>query len=236
MSSILHSQFLVHWTGGGKGDFHQSHGPLNDGIRSQYVDRLADDLQSGFYMNRGKEKIWGVNNENITSRIARVCFTEIKLSMVRRHANLYGSLGIGVTRDYVLERYGGPVFYVQNGKKSNVVENFHKISSFLVGKPIEGEFATLMGYVKNMSKKDHKKLIYYDEMEWRVVHLRRLDGRYVTPQDPSRLIYRLKLEPADVKVIVFPDLKTKRMALRRPAIRSRVVSPICVTLDDCDNF
>ena len=238
MSSILHSKFLVHWTGGGQTDFHNSHCALNDDIRNKYVDRLLNTLQLGFFMKRGNETIWGANNQNVTASISRVCFTEIKLSLAKQHAGKYGLLGIGVSRHYVLERFGGPVFYVQNGRLSNVVENFHKVSQFLLGQPkeVRDEFSVLTGYLKNMSERDNQELLYYDEMEWRVVHLNRLDGKYVSTQDPTNFIYRLLINPTDIKVIVFPDSRTKTMALQRPDLHALIDNPIFVTLEECENF
>ena len=233
--SILHTKFLIHWTGK---DFHQPQNELSDDIRNQYIDRLIDVLQHGFFMKPGNETIWGTNKASITGRISRTCFTEIKLSLAKEHATKYGSLGIGVNRKYVLERYGGPVFYVQNGSNSNIIENFYKVLLFLDKhkEEIKKEFAIICGYLKNMSEKDQEELSYYDELEWRITHLNRLDGKYVTTQDASNYIYRIKIKPEDIKVIVFPDIKTKNMTLIRSDINKLIDNPICVTLDDCQDF
>ena len=239
--SILHTTFLIHWTGK---DFHGPGIELNDDIRNQYIDRLMNVLEYGFFMKPGNETIWGANGEEITGSISRTCFTEIKLSLAKQHATKYGSLGIGVNRKYILERYGGPVFYVQNGRNSNIIENFYKVNSFLnrLSQGIAGieaiklEFAVILAYLKNMSERDSEELIYYDELEWRITHLNRLDGKYVTTHDASKFIYRIKIKPDDIKVIVFPDSKTKNMALQRKDIHELINNPICATLDDCQYF
>lgn len=124
--SILHTKFLIHWTGK-----KWLQNELCDDIRNQYINRLIDVLQHGFFMKPGNETIWGANKASITAHISRTCFTEIKLSLAAQHAKKYGSLGIGVNRKYVLERYGGPVFYVQNGINSNIIENVYKVFNFL---------------------------------------------------------------------------------------------------------
>ena len=87
--------------------------------------------------------------------------------------------------------------------------------SFLIehNEKIKDEFAVICGYLKNMSKKDCDELCYYDELEWRITHLRRLDEKYVTTQDATNHIYRIKIKPDDIKVVVFPDIKTKNMTL-----------------------
>ena len=231
--SALHTRFLVHWTGKEWGNE-----PLDDDLRSKYIERLMDDLQHGFYMQPGDERLWGANQAEITPRIARTCFTEIKLSLAMKHAEKYGRLGIGVDRRYVLERFGGPVFYVQSGDTSNIIENFWKVWSFLREQKsdIADEFAVICGYLKNMSDRNCAELVYYDELEWRITHLRRLDGKYLTTQDAARHIYRIKIKPDDVKVLVFPDDRTKSMALQREDIRRLLNNPICCTLTDADNF
>jgi hypothetical protein len=87
-----------------------------------------------------------------------------------------------------------------------------------------------------MSEEDNEELIYYDELEWRITHLNRLDGTYVTTQDASKYIYRIKIKPDDIKVIVFPDNQTKRMAFQRKDIHELIDNPICATLNDCGHF
>lgn len=231
--SVLHSRFLIHWTGK---DWAGE--PLDDKVRGKYIERLVDDLRHVFYMQPGDETLYGANHASITPRIARTCFTEIKLSLAKEYATKYGLLGIGVDRRYVLERFGGPVFYVQSGDSSNIVENCWKVWSFLDGqnKGIADEFAVILGYLKNMSDKNCEELTYYDELEWRITHLTRLDGEYLTTQDAARHIYRIKIMPDDVKVVVFPDGRTKYMALQRAEIRELLNNPICCALADTQDF
>ena len=238
--TILHTKFLVHWTGK---DFHAPPtNPLDDKIRKHYVARLADILKNGFFMRRNTEESERVHDAEggwIQGAIARTCFTEIKLSMAKRHAQEYGSLGIGITREFVIERYGNPVFYVTNGDHSNIVTCARKIHDFLAktDQDVFLEFRTLMGYLKKMGEQNSDDLVYYDELEWRIVHLPRLEseGR-ITVQDRKEHIYRIKLETEDVEVLVFPDKQTKDLALENTDISDLIHKPICVTMDDCENF
>ena len=87
-----------------------------------------------------------------------------------------------------------------------------------------------------MGEKDSEDLSYYDELEWRITHLRRLDEKYVTTQDATKHIYRIKIKPEDIKVIVFPDIKTKNITLKRRDMNKLIDNPICVTVDDCQYF
>jgi hypothetical protein len=238
--TMLHTKFLVHWTGK---TFHAPPtNPLDDKIRKHYVTRLADVLRNGFLMQKNtqeSERIYDAENRWVQAAISRTCFTEIKLSMAKSHAQEYGHLGIGVTREFVIERYGNPVFYVTNGDHSNIVTCARKVHDFLdkTNQDMLAEFGTLLCYFKKMSEQNSNDLQYYDELEWRITHLIRLEQEgLVTVEDTSQHIYRIKLKSEDVKVLVFPDKQTKDMALENKDIVSLIHKPICVTMDDCENF
>jgi hypothetical protein len=96
--AIIHTKFLVHWTGR---RFHVPPTPLNDELRDKYVETLISILENGFEMRKGKEEIFDLDGKVLETFISRVCFTEIKLSLAREHAQRYGSLGLGVDRDFV---------------------------------------------------------------------------------------------------------------------------------------
>lgn len=253
--SVLHTKFLVHWTGH---DFHKPEcrrETLTDDLRQEYINRLMETLDNGFYLKKDeseKETIHDAEGGWIRRNISRVCFTEVKLTQVCQHAEKYGLLGIGVDREFVLMRCGNPVFYVYNGKYSNVVANARKVLDYLEQKngdylketnqdeimPELLEFRTLLGYFKNMNeKKDAEDLEDYDELEWRITHLARLEKENLLKvQNKKEYIYRAKFEPGDAKVIIFPDEKTKRMAFNKDGFKKWICSAICLTLDDCEHF
>lgn len=234
--NVIHTDFLVHWTGK---DLHSSHtSDLTDRIRKNYVERLVDVLTHGFYMNVGHETIHGSNGNSITAGVARTCFTEIKLTQARGHANNYGRLGIGVHRKFVMQRHGNVVFYVQNSDNSVVVENLVKVHKILeAGRTGLIEFEAILAYFKNMSEQNAADLEYYDELEWRIIHLERLEGRYINVVDRLNNIFRVILKPEDIRLIVFPDDATRAMALSDLRLEPLVTnSPIFVTLDACAHF
>jgi hypothetical protein len=233
--NVIHSQFLVHWTGK---DFHQPGTDLDDAIRQHYIDRLADVIEHGFYMKSGTEKIYGANSTSIQARISRTCFSEIKLTQAHRHSLQYGGLGIGVYRDFALERRGNPVFYVQNGENSAVVESLANVHGvFEAGTDSLSELEVILAYVKNVSDKDSTDFLYYDELEWRIVHLDDLEGDYFTEINRKNGIFRINIEPNDIKLIVFPDEVTKKQAISDGRLKGLVdAAPMFVTLDDCRYF
>lgn len=237
--SIIHSKFLVHWTGK---DFHQLESVLDDNIRKQYIDRLIDILANGLYMNKNEEeteRIYDSEGGWIQNAVARTCFTEIKLSQAEKHAKSFGQLGIGVNREFVISRYGNPVFYVTNGNYSNICSCARKVLDYLTSndKKILAEFSILLAYMKKMGEKDSNNLQYYDESEWRITHLTKLESADALIHiDTQNYIYRIKMSKNDVKVIVFPDEKTKTLALNNQDIIDKIDNPICVTIHDCINF
>lgn len=51
-------------------------------------------------------------------------------------------------------------------------------------------------------------------------------------------VYRFIFAPSDIKIIIFPDEKTKKRSFNDETIKEFIFqhTPITVTLDDCDNF
>ena len=89
-----------------------------------------------------------------------------------------------------------------------------------------------------MSHQNASHLEFYEEMEWRIVHLTHLMGKYIKDEDPSQYFYRLTLEPEDLKIIVFPDHETKEMAVKNSDISGffKQGFPMMTTLPDCSSF
>lgn len=235
----IHSKFLIHWTG-------KDISEEANNLKEKYIERLKDILQKGLRMNPGIEKIYGKNKKWVEVKIARVCFTEVKLTQTEEHAIRYGGLGIGFHRNYVLEREGNPVLYVQNSDKGHIIENIDflfkqiKTLSNETNKALE----VICGYLKNMSGYNEEELKYYDEMEWRVVHIDGLTGPnnyiqdYDEKTDGGDKFYRLKVLPEDIKLIVFPNNLTLKTALKDKEFCSYFSAyvPNFIALKDCKNF
>ncbi len=233
---LIHSKYLIHWTGR---DFHPPYTTITGSIHQHYVDRLRDTCQNGLLMNRGTERIHGRIGTWVEATISRVCFTEIRLSQVERHANLYGKLGIGFHRDFAVTRMGNPVIYVQNANTGVIIEALAKIRGFVNSDPqMTKTLEVALGFVKNMSHQNNPEFEFYDEMEWRIVQLDHMIGRYIKELDAANGLYRLVLSPHDIRLLVFPEEQTKLMAMQDPGIANFFHGewPIMVTIDDCRSF
>src|SRR5258706_5819179 len=94
------SDFVVHFTRGCGG-------------RSAY-DNMLGILGSGMLCARNG---FGIARNNAPSRRSQqtVCFSEIPLHLVSRVAARRGNYGIGFTKALLLDRGGGPIWYVERG-------------------------------------------------------------------------------------------------------------------------
>ena len=239
---LIHSKFLIHWTGK---DFHKPPGsPLTQDLREQYVQRLRDDCDRGLFMKKGAETIHGKRETHITAEIPRICFSEVRLSQAEKHATSYGMLGIGVHRDFVLERGGNPVFYVQNSDKDSITQNMKVVLQFLKNKVEKNKKAMfqclgwVVTFMKGMSDENDSELQAYDEMEWRIVHTYNLMGKYLVEDEEKERCYRVLVRPEDIKILVSPDHKTKEMSIEDNKIQKffRDGFPMMTTVEDCKSF
>ena len=234
----IHSKFLVHWTG--KDIEKGSDVTIKT---SQYIERLKDYYENGLYAKRlpkgqhentiGKKKI---------KRLVRICFTEIRLSQAQEHAKRYGKLGIGFSRDFIINEGGCPVIYIPKKAscllEGNIRNAYNKSEN---DEDVHRSIKYIMTYVKPMSNKkseDSKDYEdYYEEMEWRLVYDENPNNTTFT-RGEVRFVHRIKFEPIDVKVIIFPDERTKLLSLDNKTIKDKFSKhmPSISTLDDCRNF
>jgi hypothetical protein len=231
----IHSTILVHWTG--KKRIEKEPEPDRPGL---YLERLVDYYERGLFAKRTSEN---VIPDMKMKNIIRLCFTEIRLSQTQVHARRYGRLGLGFARDFVMGRGGRPVIYVPyHGKKGNrlledSIRTVYKQST--QNSEVHRAAKWIMAYVKRMSNGKREgsgdDQDYYEEMEWRVVYDERSKG--VWTKECGRT-YRLRFEPNDVKVVIFPDGKTRQMALEDAILREYFSQhmPVMATLDDCCDF
>jgi hypothetical protein len=233
----IHSTILVHWTG--KKDIECE--PEKDRPRL-YLERLIDYYQNGLFAKRVTEAT--IRYLKIKNLI-RICFTEIRLSQAQTHADRYGKLGIGFSRDFIMNKGGRPVIYIPFNTMADgrlledSIRNVYEKSKN--NKEIRRSSKWITAYVKRMSNgksensEDYED--YYEEMEWRLVHDESSTNKHFT-KGKDVGIHRLNFEARDIKVIIFPDEDTKLMSLIDETMRKYFSEhiPIMPTLDDCSNF
>ena len=272
----VHSDFLIHWTGK---DIDRDYDPLwyqsdksktNDGCSTAFIKRLSDILQYGIWMT---EKTEITDSPIMLNGISidlpptpKSCFTELKLSESRKHAKLYGRLGIGVKRPFLFNHFGRPMIYYGYHNKSAVNDLFltccaHELAS-----------KNLFNYFKPMNSTTILDYDFYSESEWRIIFFEELIKRklIMDPKDPKNIkehAYYQSLTPGEQNklkylipldgwfaMIIYPSLQVKNLAQKdltnviqseikriktNPDHANRVENgnwPIEINLDACRNF
>jgi hypothetical protein len=169
--TAVHSDFLIHWTGD---DIDHKHHPNWDGnaqyrsltddhVTQLYLDRLRNIVAYGLWMTEEGESIFKIGGEEIhCPSIPKCCFTELKLSESRRHARLYGRLGIGVKRKFLFSRHGRPVAYYGFRQESHE-------DKFLEACSKELQDRVLLNFFKPMNSTGDLNYDLYSESEWRLL-------------------------------------------------------------------
>jgi len=245
------SKYLVHWAGK---EIQTRIDELNEKQRKDYAKRLFSILHEGFWMTTPKEIVHGHGGSRVRYKAPMTCFTEIKLSAAKDHALQYGQLGIGVVRQFVLDRLGSPVHYVRNRHDEAIVGNINQLLKFVGTKEAQGQIspeehprdglAVIAAFLKPMSTEGEGKtedFVFLDEQEWRIVHTYQIQqqGLIVETGEPEPK-YRIPLKPTDVKFIVFPDDETRFVSYQDSRFEkwSKLlkVPPTMLTLEECGHF
>jgi hypothetical protein len=200
---------------------------------------------------RDAEKLNGHHGATITfEENSMTSFTEIKLSLAQKHAEKYGLLGIGVDRKFVLDRMGLPVQYVRNSENESFVNNVFVVEEFLRkirdlkldddAKLRLENFTLNCGFLKAMSLDENENFELLEEHEWRIIHLKRMENDKIVKTDRGMPPFLIPLRKNDVKVIIFPDYATKKMATGNEKFQEWMndenTLPIMLTLEECNNF
>jgi hypothetical protein len=151
-------------------------------VIDDYIKRLRDILKFGLWMRNdellSRREIKGCSREDgrikNTSGIARVCFTELKLSEARQHAYEYGRLGIGIKKMFLSNRAGQPMVY------ASPIKEYHKPNWFLDSIAEQDKDNLLYkqaqtSFFKYASELEDLSYKYQAEAEWRIVYPEGLD-------------------------------------------------------------
>jgi len=187
MNKSVHSDFLIHWTGLDIDQKYDKEWWINKSkepnrvIIPYYLERLKYILKYGLWMNEEKNYIEVTKDGNKHKikipLVARTCFTELRLSEVRFHAQKFGRLGIGFKRMFVFNRLGNPLFYFRPEKENWL------LPPFLYGKQQDGVDEFYSCFLKSMDEeqKEGNLLGYkqFDESEWRIIYSEDIEKRFI---------------------------------------------------------
>ena len=206
----IHPDILVHWT-----DQRWAGKDLTPKLRSDYVERLVSFYKNGLWLSYKEDAVeiihGAFDQRTVIQPGAILCFTELRLSLVGRHIERFGSLGIGFRRRFMMKQGANPVFYLQNDDSGVVNTN---IGILFRAVQDNGSLGLFLSYVKGMSKtKGSDDLSQYDEMEWRCVDCS-VTGTGARPYPVTKGHPTFVFTPNDVEILIFPDKHTRREALR----------------------
>jgi hypothetical protein len=249
---MARSTYLVHWTGK---DINTDLKSLTDDERRKYIEYLVGILREGFWMTQVAEHLTGCHARSTSGSVSfqyethMTCFTEVRLSQSLRHAAEYGLLGVGVERKYVLDHWGSPVYYVRNHENEGFVGAFFDLRCRIIGQKSKGidgseRAAELVNYLgtffKAMSNRGLDDFRFLEENEWRIVLTEeQIRANKIICTGLSRPTFKIPLLSSDVRLVVFPDTKTRAMALSdaaaAPLIANGEAFPL-LTLEECRQF
>lgn len=248
MHAPVHSDFLIYWTGR---DIMKRHGSLSPNERNyssevvgEFISRLESILKYGLWMRKheGTDHIKVNGKEFPKPNVARLCFTELKLSDSLLHAHKFGPLGIGFKRFFVINRLGSPVYYVPDTQGTGVYPFFPPYSDWYNSDAPD----ELFSFFKNMSQtrndQGYIKYDLYEESEWRIIYSDRIKNKmsprkqkyFIDPKDSNSGEYHQfyqaiasfekpdYLVPVDewLALIIYPNLQIKNMAMESSTIRT----------------
>lgn len=188
----IHSDFLIYWTGKKFDEKDEDDQPtwckpgedkskISEKETCLYIKRLHDILKHGLWINKSRDpETIKVNGQEFKKPfVARTCFTELKLSEVRKHAKKFGRLGIGFKRYYLFNRLGGPMKYLQFGTLNL---SFPPYSVYDKNNPDHEKFS----FYKHMCS--GKPLTYdlFSESEWRIIYSENIKNK-LKREAPERL-------------------------------------------------
>lgn len=207
MNKSVHSNFLIHWAGYDiDSEYHpewwnKNESKLNQKIIGPYLERIKYILKYGLWMNKEKDFIVFKGKEIKIPPVARACFTELKLSETRMHAQKFGRLGIGFKRFFVFNRMGFPMIYFRPERENWL------LPPYLYGKPDEEIKEFWACFLKSMDEKHTpgQLLAYkqFDEAEWRIIYSREIEERLRSMKKEA--ICKLFKKPSDIPDAGFQD-------------------------------
>lgn len=225
------ADLLTHWSGK---DITTNLNSLTAPLRVRYLERLVDVLEYGLWMTTPSEIIHGwsprIHGVFIKYEVPMTCFTELRLSQAQLHTSRYGLLGFVVKRAFVLDRWGGPVFYVRNDPDEALVGNLDQVVRWLdrQGQSSDMDQARrnllqTIAFMKPMSNPEKDDFVFLDENEWRIVQVHDLVTKnLITQNKGSTPEYRIPLNPSNLQMLIVPDEECRKSTLDDPKFKKWV--------------
>ncbi len=230
----IHSDFLIHWTGKDIDKRDEDDKliwckPVEDKSKTDedetqsYIKRLNEILQFGLWMTEETKEDEDSLRVASIPRTPKTCFTELKLSESRKHAEQYGRLGIGVKRPFLFKNWGRPLIYYLREQLDKDIFLKDCVSNL--------EDKKLLNFFKPMNRSGEALTYdFYAESEWRILFFQELlrqkliknprdpknekENKYfnkLTFEEQAKLKYLIRLD-GWLAMIIYPSLDVKNTA------------------------
>ncbi len=158
-----------------------------------------------------------------------ICFTDLPLQLSQEHVSVYGSFGLGFSKEFVRNHGGNPVFYIDEylvshednhsnifrGPMSNLTKRLiNEIRKKKHDDEIIQPLTLLLANCKEMgdigpaSDYTNRNDSYYKEREWRILNYTNMQIKEWFVQENDRAF--IKVNPIDLRIIVTPNDEIRR--------------------------
>lgn len=159
-----------------------------------------------------------------------ICFTDLPLQLSKDHVSVYGSFGLGFSKEFVRNHGGNPVFYIDEYRvfhghnHSNIFrgpifeltrrlinESLDKKHDDKIRQPLKQLLANCkeMGDLGPASDYTNRNDSYYKEREWRILkcpEMEKYKEWFIQKNDRAFI----KVNPIDLRIIVTPNDEIRR--------------------------
>jgi len=246
----IKSRFLIHWTGKDIQSDKPNYRTLAKEDRDRYTERLINTCNTGLWMMPNAEHISGLHDMGFHSFSHITCLTENRSDYYLQHAEKYGLLGLGFTREWVLEMHGMPAIYLKNSKSDLQTQLLTSVLLALqqykddkgnINEKYYREHSLILDFAKPMSNTDTNDFAYIEEAEWRIAWNSAVPGDKMKKNTLSaRPEYYLPFTANELKLIVQPDSECRKMALTNPDFvkfyQSGNCEPLLISLEELLNM
>jgi hypothetical protein len=150
----IHRKQVFHWIAAPLDRKKGLAGPISDEIRANYIECLRSSLQHGIWLRipRERERI-KLNNYSVYLDLPIACFTEWALGESTRHTRVYGRMGLGFPKAWLVRNGGQPVTYFDHSQRGAFLKSAVKLLKGLQDqKSLLEELLFLLHYTKRVHR------------------------------------------------------------------------------------
>ncbi|MGA2298076.1 MAG: abortive infection system antitoxin AbiGi family protein [FCB group bacterium] len=252
---LTQSNIIIHWTDktfhpiASDGKYDVSFETINEDICNLYLERLKSIKNNGLYMMKYHETVIGYDRQGFQSDKNATCFTDLGILNSFNHVKKYGLMGIGVTRKFILERDGRPVWYLLNSPEDliaptfdmffNLYKKYHQTIQEL--DEIYIYMSNAVFYFKGMGAEGTMDFDNLQEREWRIIYSKRVfDQHKIINTGRTEPEFTIPINIDDIELLIMPNRTIREKLFQDSELRDWICSartiPIILSLEEYYSF